>query len=168
MRKFVYIDTTTNCIKTSTHAQFDEAHYSQAIRPRGAQALMHLGYSSMPSTEFKSKEIKLSIQAVSHIKSVNPTHHLVVSPAHEDAILPRQATHESAGYDLYSFVDMDIPPDSFRKVDTGIRVRVPEGIYGRIASRSGLVLCHKVNTQGGVIDPDYTGCIEVLLHNFGK
>ena len=40
MRNFVYIDTTTKRIKTSSHAVFDEAHYSQSTRPRGAQILM--------------------------------------------------------------------------------------------------------------------------------
>ena len=168
MRNFVYIDTTTKRIKTSTHAEFDEAHYSQESRPRGARALMHLGYSSKPSTKFSPKEIKPSIQAVTNIQTVNPIHHLLVATDNEDAIIPRQATQDAAGYDLYSFVNMTISPDSLGKVNTRIKVRLYQGTYGRIASRSGLVLRHKINTQGGVIDPDYTGCIQVLLHNFGK
>ncbi len=167
MRNFVYIDTTTNRIKTSTHAEFDEAHFSQPNKPRGAQTLMQLGYTAHSNTEFQPKPITPSVQAVKDMKTINPTHHLVVAADHVEAIIPRQATEDAAGYDLYSCVDLTIPPDSIAKVNTGIKVRVPACTYGRIASRSGLVLKHKINTQGSVIDPNYTGCIQVILNNFG-
>ena len=44
MKNYVYIDVNTNKIKTATHAVFDEAHYSQPTKPRGAQILMNHGY----------------------------------------------------------------------------------------------------------------------------
>ena len=148
--------------------EFDEAHYSQENRPRGARALIQLGYSSKPNTKFAPEEIKPFIQAVMNIQTVNPTHHLVVATDNEDTIIPRQATQDTAGYDLYSCVNITISPDSIGKVNTGVKVQLPKGTYGRIASRSGLVLRHKINIQDGVIDPDYTECIQVILHNFGK
>ena len=36
----------------------------------------------------------------------------------------------------------------------------------RIASRSGLALHHHIHEGAGVVDPDYTGPVQVLLLNF--
>ena len=52
-------------------------------------------------------------------------------------------------------------------IDTEIAAGFPPGTYGRIASRSGLALHHHITVFGGVIDPDYTGTIKILLYNFG-
>ena len=52
--------------------------------------------------------------------------------------------------------------------NTGIAIRPPKHTYGRIASRSGLVLKHNIETKAGVIDADYTGNITVILHNFSN
>ncbi len=43
----------------------------------------------------------------------------------------------------------------------------PSGTYLRVAPRSGLIVKRNINTLTGVIDPDYTGNIGVVLHNFG-
>ena len=37
-----------------------------------------------------------------------------------------------------------------------------------MASRSGLTVKHSIEVGGGVIDPDYTGPIKIILHNFGS
>ena len=42
------------------------------------------------------------------------------------------------------------------------------GYYGHIASQSGLALHHHIHVGAGVIDPDYTSPIQVLLLNFGN
>jgi dUTP pyrophosphatase len=47
----------------------------------------------------------------------------------------------------------------------GIALKIPNGYYGRIASRSGLALYHNIHVIGGVIDADYTGNIGVILLN---
>ena len=39
------------------------------------------------------------------------------------------------------------------------------GHYGRLASKSGLAILHQLHLGAGVIDPDYTGEIMVLLIN---
>lgn len=44
---------------------------------------------------------------------------------------------------------------------------MPKGIYGRIASRSGLSVKRGIEVGAGVIDSDYTGEIKVLIYNFG-
>ena len=39
----------------------------------------------------------------------------------------------------------------------------PDGVYGRVAPRSGLAVKHCINVGAGVIDPDYTGEVKVVL-----
>ena len=87
---------------------------------------------------------------------------------HKDAIIPQRATHGSAGYDLHTIDRGIIPPSGTMGFDTGIAITPPPQTYGRIASRSGLVAKHNVETKAGVIDADYTGTLRVILHNFGS
>ena len=53
------------------------------------------------------------------------------------------------------------------RVETDIRVLLPEGTYGRIAPRSGLAVRHSIDVLAGVVDRDYTGNIVVVLINLG-
>ena len=169
MRNFVYLDTDTRRIKTSSHAVFDEAHYSQNNRPRGAEILMKHGYSCSHS-QIENNEPQCHRPPVKSVTSLTSeqSHNLLVQLSHPDAIIPKQASTKAAGYDLYSVQAATIKPNCVERINTGIRVQLPMSTYGRIASRSGLVTKHNVNTEGGVIDPDYTGEIQVLLHNFGN
>ena len=48
---------------------------------------------------------------------------------------------------------------------TGLKIALPPGTYGRIASRSGLAVKHNIEVGAGVIDQDYQGEIKVLLRN---
>jgi len=83
------------------------------------------------------------------------------------AILPRRATNGSAGYDLYCIDNLTIPPGELICASTGIAVKLPLGTYGRVASRSGIAVKHNVHVGAGVVDPDYTGEIKVVLCNNG-
>ena len=51
---------------------------------------------------------------------------------------------------------------------TDIAIGVPVGHYGRIAPKSGLTLKHHVTVLAGVIDPDYTGNVGVVLYNLSS
>ena len=82
-----------------------------------------------------------------------------------NAVIPTKATEESAGLDFYSPVDYIIPPHGQLLVPTQIKLRIPLGYYGRLASKSGLAILHQLHVGAGVIDPDYMGEIMVLLIN---
>lgn len=87
----------------------------------------------------------------------------------EEAILPRYATPESAGADLYALPGTDVTLQSGQTalIRTGIAMAIPAGyagfVYARsgLATRQGLAPANKV----GVIDADYRGEILVSLFN---
>jgi dUTP pyrophosphatase len=83
------------------------------------------------------------------------------------AILPTRATSGSAGYDLTATQNDTIEPGCRKLLPIGISIKLPEGVYGRIAPRSGLAVKKGIQVGAGVIDPDYTGEIHVLLFNHG-
>ena len=56
----------------------------------------------------------------------------------DDAIIPTRASKGSAGLDLYSNIDGDIDINSIKKVNTGIRISLPENTYGSIRDLSSL------------------------------
>ena len=82
-----------------------------------------------------------------------------------DAITPTRATEGLVGLDFYSPVDYVIPPHNQLMIPTQIKLQIPLGYYGRLASKSSLAIFHQLHVGAGVIDPDYTGEIMVLLIN---
>ncbi|KAG6506308.1 hypothetical protein ZIOFF_031631 [Zingiber officinale] len=50
-------------------------------------------------------------------------------------------------------------------IHTGLRIEIPYGYYGRLASRSGLAWKTGIEVGAGVIDSDYRGDVQVLLFN---
>ena len=67
--------------------------------------------------------------------------------------------------DFYSPANYIIPPHSQLLVPTQIKLGVPLGYYGRLASKSGLAILHQLHVGVGVIEPDYTGEVMDLLIN---
>ncbi len=82
-----------------------------------------------------------------------------------DAIIPSKATPGAIGLDLYSVEPYIVLPGQRVVVSTGLRVQLPDGVYGRIAPRSGLAVKHGLDVGAGVVDPDYTGELRVVLFN---
>ena len=82
-----------------------------------------------------------------------------------DAVTPTRATEKSVGLDFYSPANYIIPPYSQLLIPTQIKLGIPLGHYGRLTSKSGLAILHHLHVGAGVIDPDYTGEIKVLLTN---
>jgi dUTP pyrophosphatase len=88
-----------------------------------------------------------------------------VIKCHEHAMIPKRGSEFSAGSDLYSVSDYIIEPNSRCLVSTGLKMQFSNNVYARIAPRSGLALKNGIDVMAGVIDPDYTGEIKVLLYN---
>ena len=83
----------------------------------------------------------------------------------EKAIRPRQATPGSVGYDLFTPIDFKIQPREQKTVFIDLTITPPEGYYAQLMSKSGLTVRYKLEVKAGVIDPDFTGNIGVVLKN---
>lgn len=95
---------------------------------------------------------------------------------HADALLPKQGTEESVGYDLHAYILTEdgrpskkvIPPHWTWNIPTGIAMEPAKGYFAAVNSRNGIAKeSLSVCNSPGVIDPDYRGEIMVLLHNGG-
>ena len=80
----------------------------------------------------------------------------------DNAIIPTRASKRSTGLDLYSSVDARIDTNSVKKINTGIRVSLPENSYGSIRDKPSEA-AKGLLTLGGVIDNDYSGEIIVIM-----
>lgn len=94
--------------------------------------------------------------------------YLCVELMEPTAILPSKNKASDAGYDLHSFETYSIPAGGSQTISTKIKINIPNGYYGRIASRSGLACKSNIEVGAGVVDQNYQGEIIVLLRNFGK
>ena len=83
----------------------------------------------------------------------------------EKAISPHRATPGSVGYDLFTPIDFLIQPKEQKTVFLDPTVTPPEGYYAQLTSKSGLTVLYKLEVKAGVIDPDFTGNIRVVLKN---
>lgn len=83
------------------------------------------------------------------------------------AICPTRAHDTDAGLDLYSPVDLVIPPGSGAAVHTGVHVQIPSCCAGLLVSKSGLNVFQDI-TSTGLIDEGYSGEIVVKLYNHGE
>ena len=81
------------------------------------------------------------------------------------AILPRRATAQASGFDLYACLGTEDVALSQKPtlVPTGIALEVPEGLDAQIRPRSGLAR-HGVLSTFGTLDADYRGELMVALY----
>lgn len=87
----------------------------------------------------------------------------------EEALLPSRGSEEAACKDLYSPVDVTIPPGENKLIKTGVALGWDNpNYYVQLLSRSGLAYKNNVVVQAGVIDRDYQKEIGVLLQNNSK
>lgn len=72
-----------------------------------------------------------------------------------------------AGYDLCAARDIVIPFNTTVVVGTSVELRLPDGLYATVCSRSGLAGDDSVFVINapGIIDTGYEDPIKVILHN---
>lgn len=111
--------------------------------------------------------VVLELEVKRVIKSTPPT--LQITLLKPTAKVPTRGSDGAIGWDLYVSEVVRSPlvilAGERQMISTGISVAIPRGYYGRIAPRSGLALKQGINILGGVIDADYRGEINVILHN---
>jgi deoxyuridine 5'-triphosphate nucleotidohydrolase len=157
-----YIDDATGTVKVGQHVLFDEAHMTVPAgrAPLAAQALQRLGYYVRETwiDHAVQSEYNADVHNVMQVELLTKT-----------AITPSRATANSIGYDVHlDLEDIVLPPGETRILPTGFAAKAPAGTYLRIAPRSGLTVKRNLNTVAGVVDPDYTGCIMVVMRNMGS
>jgi len=94
-----------------------------------------------------------------------------------DARLPRRATAQSAGYDLYPYIaePLTIPPGAIALIRTGLKAYMPPGWVLLLVVRSSVGIKRRlvIPNSIGVIDADYAdnpdneGEIFLALWNIG-
>lgn len=92
------------------------------------------------------------------------------------AKLPLRATPAAVGWDVHAFLLTETGRPSKRAIGktetamipTGLILKPPDGYYIQVCSRSGLATKSVfVANAPGIIDPDYSGELFILLHNSG-
>ena len=84
------------------------------------------------------------------------------------AKIPTRAFPDDAGLDLYVLEDINIEPNSFKDVKTGLAVKIADGFWGLIRPRSSTFFKRNLVVHEGTIDPGYTGELNVGVYNPGS
>lgn len=84
-----------------------------------------------------------------------------------NAKLPKYSDDGASGMDFYSAQSGIIWPFTQKMISTGVYCELPEGVYLRMAPRSGLAVKNSIHVMAGVIDPNYRGEIKIILRNLG-
>jgi dUTP pyrophosphatase len=182
-KNIIYRDSVTGRFKTATHVVFDEAGMTLPATERNpaAKVLQELGYgkhlednttehinitNDLQDTDcnLQPSETQLALPTTL-LQQYMPLHckELQVKCLSIHATPPVRATDGSAGYDLFSAVDTQIPPNTRCLIPLDIAITPPHGTYAQIMSRSGLSLKHNIDVRAGTIDRD----LKVLLKNSG-
>ena len=85
------------------------------------------------------------------------------------AVIPARATSGSAGFDLSYIGDsLVLREGEHVALETGLAMQIDADEVGIIKPRSGWAFKYAVDVLAGVIDPDYTGELKVILINHGR
>ena len=82
--------------------------------------------------------------------------------------LPIRVYEDAAGYDVFAAETRTILTHSCECISIKIHFAIPEGYFGKLFSRSGLLKDYFFSCDGGVIDSDYRGEIKVMLINHSE
>ena len=85
------------------------------------------------------------------------------------ACILTHAMPKSVGLDLYNPTSVLVPAHNKVLINMGIAFPNSHGLlWSDSPPRSGLALHHHIHVGAGVVDPDYTGPVQVLLLNFSS
>jgi len=159
----------TGRFKTATHVVFDEAGMTlpAAERSPAAKVLQDLGYGQRTGDDEDDTDVSIQehdlhdpsaadnvitppamakpTSPISVVERITHDTDLQVQCLSIHATLPVRATDGSAGYDLFSAVDLTIPPQTRRAIPLDIAITPLLGTYAQILSRSGLSLKHQID-----------------------
>lgn len=82
-----------------------------------------------------------------------------------NAQVPTRGHEDDLGYDLYSCEKIIVGAGETQLVRTGIQIYFEPRWGAILKDRSSIALKRRVFVHGGVIDPGYTGEINVVLYN---
>ena len=116
--------------------------------------------------ELDSTEVMSRFSSWSHMSEVDVQ--FGVYKEHPDAKMPKVAYNgSSACFDLFAVEDTVIPAGGSNLIPVGVRLSVPKGWYVEFATRSGHGVKYNLNVFRGIIDPGYSGPLDVKMYNIG-
>lgn len=128
--------------------------------------------ASPAASTARPAEAVAAVHSVAVGASAKVSVRLYRSPENSHARLPRYATAEAAGMDLYAApaAALTIPAGQWQRVPTGIHLALPGGFEAQVRPRSGLAVRHGITVLNapGTIDADYRGEIQVALINLSR
>jgi len=77
-----------------------------------------------------------------------------IMPTRDNVSIPSRGTPGASGMDLYSGVDLIIPPGETKVIPLGFAIEIPPSMEGQIRPRSSLSKLG-VLTHFGTVDSDY-------------
>lgn len=98
------------------------------------------------------------------LKKLNQECYEIQIKLEEGGFLPSKAHFNDAGYDLYATEDITIYPGQVKKTPLNFRMKLPEGTWAEITSKSGLG-SKGLLVYAGVIDQSYRGIPHVVMSN---
>ncbi|KAG6493094.1 hypothetical protein ZIOFF_048070 [Zingiber officinale] len=119
---------------------------------RGSQMIYVIPEVMMTIGDFY-RNIQISILTRGYEACQNSEANLLVTRGM--VVIPTRQIEGSAGLDISASHATVIEPYGRDLIHTGLRIEIPNGYYGRLASRSGMAWKTGVEVGAGVIDSDY-------------
>ena len=92
---------------------------------------------------------------------------VLITRLDKDLPAPQYAKPGDAGADVYSRIDLSIPPGERALVPTGLAIAIPNGYAAFAHPRSGLAIKYGVGMVNapGTIDAGYRGELQIIIIN---
>lgn len=82
---------------------------------------------------------------------------LKIKKLHQDAIVPKYAHFDDAGFDLFAIEDTLVKVGERKVIKTGLAMAIPTGFVGLVWDKSGISVKEGIKTLAGVVDSTYRG-----------